>query len=98
MVDNLDTSLTTRNRPTLLHGLCRLKADSINPFMSNGFFYLQSSDQSISSIRGVWLVLSLLIPCFIEIPAFNANSVDPDQTPHFATSDLGLKCLPMSLL
>ena len=23
-----------------------------------------------------------------------ANSVDPDQTPHFAASDLGLHCLP----
>ena len=27
-----------------------------------------------------------------------ANSVDPDQTPHSAASDLGLHCLPMSLL
>ena len=29
---------------------------------------------------------------------FNANSVDPDQTPRSAASDLGLHCLPMSLL
>ena len=28
----------------------------------------------------------------------NANSVDPDQTPCSASSDLGLRCLPMSLL
>ena len=28
----------------------------------------------------------------------NGNSVDPDQTPHSAASDLGLHCLPMSLL
>ena len=27
-----------------------------------------------------------------------ANSVDPDQTPQNAASDLGLHCLPMSLL
>ena len=27
-----------------------------------------------------------------------ANSVDPDQTPHSAASDLGLHCLPMSPL
>ena len=26
---------------------------------------------------------------------FNANSVDPDQMPHSAVSDLGLHCLPM---
>ena len=32
---------------------------------------------------------------FIEIPVFNANSVDPHQTPHF---DLGIYCLPMSVL
>ena len=28
----------------------------------------------------------------------NANSVDPDQTPQNAASDLGLHCLPMSNL
>ena len=28
----------------------------------------------------------------------NANSVDPDQMPHSATSDLGLHCLPISHL
>ena len=27
-----------------------------------------------------------------------ANSGDPDQTPHFAASDLGLHCLPSTLL
>ena len=27
----------------------------INPFKSNGLFYLHSLDRSISSIRGVWL-------------------------------------------
>ena len=32
-----------------------------------------------------------LLPCFIEIPVFNGNSVDHDQTPHSA-SDLGLGC------
>ena len=25
-----------------------------------------------------------------------ANSEDPDQMPHFATSDLGLHCLPIT--
>ena len=27
-----------------------------------------------------------------------ANSEDPDQTPHSAASDLGLHCLPFTLL
>ena len=57
--------------------------------------YRNSLDRSISNTRGVWLVY--LLPCFIEIPVFNANSVDPDQTPRSAASDLGLHCLPVSL-
>ena len=36
--------------------------------------------------------------CFVEISELNANSVDSDQTPHSAASDLGLHCLLMSLL
>ena len=27
-----------------------------------------------------------------------ANSEDPDQTPHYAASDLGLHCLPITPL
>ena len=34
----------------------------------------------------------------MEIAKANANSVDPDQAPRSAASDLGLNCLPMSLL
>ena len=56
--------------------------------MPNELFQLNSLDRSISSTRGVWLFL--LIPCFIEIPVFNANSVDPDQTPRSVASDLGV--------
>ena len=40
----------------------------------------------------------LLLSCFVEISELNANSVDPDQTPRIAASDLGLQCLLMSLL
>ena len=47
-------------------------------------------------IEGVsGLFLSLL--CFIEIPLFNANKVNPDQMPRSVASALGLHCLPMSL-
>ena len=35
---------------------------------------------------------------FYRIFVFNLNSEDPDQTPRTAASDLGLHCLPMSLL
>ena len=44
----------------------------------------------------------LLLPYFVGISELNANSVDSDQTPRSAAfnavSDLGLHCLPMSLL
>ena len=35
---------------------------------------------------------------FIEIPVYNANAVDPDQTPRAAASDLGMHCLSVTLL
>ena len=57
---------------------------------SNGY------PQSMFFIRGVWLVL--IKSCPVEISELNANSVDPDQMPRSAASDLGLHCLPMSLL
>ena len=34
----------------------------------------------------------------MEIPVLNANSVNPDQTLRSVASDLGLDCLPVSLL
>ena len=43
---------------------------------------------------GLILVLSLIK----EIPVLNANSEDPDQTPHFAASDLGSHSMPLSIL
>ena len=36
--------------------------------------------------------------CFIRSPVFNANSVDSDQMPGSAASDLGLQSLSVSLL
>ena len=65
----------------------------LNPFMPNGFFHLHlhSLDRSISNVR-------MLIPSFIESSLFNVNSEDPDQKPRSTASDLGLHCLPMSLI
>ena len=48
----------------------------LNPLMQNGLFYLNTLDKSFSNGKGVRLVL--LLPCFLEIPVLNANSVDPD--------------------
>ena len=67
-----------------------------NPFMSSGLFYLPYLDQPIS-VSGVPDQFCLL-PCFIEMPVVNANSVDLDQTPHSVAFDLGLHCLLMSHL
>ena len=52
-------------------------------------------DWSISNRSDVWLFL--VVPCFIKIPVFNANSVDPDQMPQNVAFDLGLHCLPVTL-
>ena len=62
----------------------------LNPFMPSGLFYLNCLDRSISNSCDYFL----LLPCFIEIPVLNTNSVDPNQTPRSAAaSDLGLHCL-----
>ena len=39
-----------------------------------------------------------LLPRYIEISTFNANGIDPDQTPRLAAPDLGLHRLLLSLL
>ena len=53
-------------------------------------------DMSISKLRVSGLFLGLLL--IIEIPVLNAKSVDPDQMPRSAASDLGLQCLQRSNL
>ena len=68
----------------------------IIPFASSGFFYHKTLDRSISNRRVSGQFLSLL--CFIEIPVFNANNVDHDQTPRSVAFDLGLHYLPVAFL
>ena len=64
----------------------------IDPFMLNATLTLRTGPFH----KGC--PVSFILPCCIEIPVSNANSVDPDQTPQNAASDLCLHCLPMSLL
>ena len=52
-------------------------------------------DRSVSNSRVSDYFILLL--CFIEIPTFNANSVDPDQMLHSPASDLALHCLPLTI-
>ena len=51
-------------------------------------FSIRTSPFPMQGVSGFFLI----IPCFIEIPVFNANSVDFDQSPRSAMSDLGLYC------
>ena len=53
---------------------------------------------SLFPIARCLVSLYFLLLCFIRIPVFNANSVDPDQIPHSVASDLGLHHLPNTLL
>ena len=61
--------------------------------MPNGLFYRTHLDRSITNKRGV-----RFSSFYYYIPVLNTNSVDPDQTLYSAASDLGLHCLPKSLL
>ena len=65
--------------------------------MPSGLFYNNYVDGFIYNIRSVWLVF-IVTMFYSNSFALNANSVDPDQTPQNAASDLGLHYLPMSLL
>ena len=56
--------------------------------MPNGLSYFKFLDRFFPR-------LILLSPYFTDIPVFNANSIDPDQTP---PSDLGLYVLLLMFL
>ena len=43
------------------------------------------------------IVHSITLLLCLSIAVCRANSVDPDQTPRFAASDLGLQCLHMRI-
>ena len=51
-------------------------------------------DQSISNFRGSRCSFSFLF--HLSMKFLLANSIAPDEMPHFAVSYLGLYCLPMS--
>ena len=66
-----------------------------NPRMPNGLFYYLFLWTGVCLMKGVFF-LSLLLSLILEIPVLNASSVNPDQTPLYAASDLGLHCFPVS--
>ena len=60
----------------------------VNPFMPSGLFCLSLWTDSVA-ISGV-SVLFIILSFIIEIHIYLANSVDPDQTPRYVASVLGL--------
>ena len=80
--ENLSSSLKLT---TLLTHLCRVASSTC--IIWTGPFQIEWASG--------WY---LLLPCFVEISVFNANSVDLHQMPHSVASDLSLHCLPMHIL
>ena len=69
-----------------------LRPGKVYPFIPNGLFHFNSSDWSISNIRGIWFVFIITT----EMSELTANRIDPDQTSRIAASDLGPHCFLMS--
>ena len=67
----------------------------VNPFMFGNLFC--SSNLNLSIKRKGMSALSIFKP-FHRNGKFPAKSADLDQTPHSVASNLGLHCLPMSIL
>ena len=42
--------------------------------------------------------MSVGLFCRSQYSVFVTKNVEPDQTPHYVASDLGVHCLPMTLL
>ena len=76
--------------------MTHLETDKFNTLYTGGLFHCYMLDKSICHLRVVGSILSLLFYCWWNI--LLANSVDPDQTPYYVASDLGLHCLPVTLL
>ena len=68
----------------------------LNPLYTGRLFHCYMLDESSFHFGDVRSILSLI--SYILWKILLANNVDPDQMPHYVASDLGLHCLPMTLL
>ena len=68
----------------------------VYPYSFNPCILVDSSTVICWTISFVILGMWVLFCSFYSF--FEANSEDPDQMPHNVASDLGLHCLPMTLL
>ena len=64
-----------------------------NPFKPNGISHCYQLEQSIS-VKGGWVVFFIFIQILKETSVNKPG--EPDQTLHFAASDLVLQCLRTS--
>ena len=67
-----------------------------NPLYTDGLVHCYMLDEFICHFRGVGSILSPLFYFWWKI--LLAIIEDPDQKPHAVSSDLGLHCLPLTLL
>ena len=67
-----------------------------NPLYTGRLFHCYILDESNCHFRGVGSILLLLFYFLWKI--LLANTVDPDQMPHYVAIDLGLHCLLVTLL
>ena len=70
--------------------------DVFNPYVPSRPVHPYQLDEPISSFMGVWCTFFFILFYFLS-KFLLINSVEPDQTPRSAASDLGLHCLPRSL-
>ena len=71
------------------------KKDCINALYTGRLFQFYMLDVSVYLLRGGRSILLLLL--YFSWKILLANTVDPDQMPHYVASDLGLHCLPSIL-
>ena len=77
------------------HGKNDGQRENFNPLYTGRLFRCSMLDESICHLGVSGLFCSFY--CF-SWKILSANTVDPIQTPHYVASDLGLHCLPMTLL
>ena len=70
---------------------------TVNPLYTGRLFHCFMLDESICHCRYECQVYFVTFILFL-IKILLANTVDPDQTPHYVASDLVLHCLPMTFL
>ena len=74
--------------PTVVYSTPRKKILSFNPLYTGRLFHCYMLN--ICHFRGIRSILSLLF--YYRWKILLANTIDPDQMPHYVVSDLGLHC------